>query len=170
VRNITLIYEDIEYLIKHRYIDYRPERIDISQLLRERIELFRDLADVKQMTLRTDITAGLFVNINRIELQRVIDNTLSNALKYSQNRSEIFIRLAAANGRTVLSIKDQGHGIKEIKKIFERYRREDTVKGGFGIGLSIVKHICDKNGIQLHVDSTPGKGSTFTYTFAEREV
>ena len=165
VRNISLIYEDIEYLIKHRYIDYRPERIDLAALLAERVELFRDLADAKSITLHTRITSPLYVVINRIELQRIVDNTLSNAVKYSDTHTAISVVLAREEGRIILRISDQGHGIREIKKIFERYRREDTVKGGFGIGLSIVRHICDKNGVRLDVESAPGRGSTFTYTF-----
>ncbi len=170
VRNIALIYEDIEYLIKHRYIDYRLETIDISRLLAERIDLFNDLAATKSIILYSDIASSLAVDINRIELQRIIDNTLSNAIKYSGAHSEISIRLARINEQVVLSIKDQGTGIRDTRKIFERYRREESVKGGFGIGLSIVKHICDKNGIAINVQSTPGKGSNFIYTFSPHKL
>jgi two-component system, OmpR family, sensor kinase len=169
VRNISMIYEDIEYLIKHRYIDYRPERIDVSALLIERVELFRDLANVKSITLQTQIDPSQFVNINRIELQRIIDNTLSNAVKYSGEKTEISVRLVRERTHIVISITDHGHGINEVNRIFERYHREDTVKGGFGIGLSIVKHICDKNDIGLYVESEPGEGSTFSYTFTVDE-
>lgn len=64
-----------------------------------------------------------------------------------------------------MRVQDEGIGIEDTKQIFERYHREDTIQGGFGIGLSIVKHICDKYGIIINVVSLPNKGSTFTYTF-----
>jgi signal transduction histidine kinase len=61
--------------------------------------------------------------------------------------------------------KDEGVGIEEPEKIFERYYRENQEKGGFGIGLNIVKNIIDEAGITLDITSQPKKGSTFTYTF-----
>jgi signal transduction histidine kinase len=56
-------------------------------------------------------------------------------------------------------------GIENVAKIFERYYREDTQKGGFGIGLNIVSSIIKKYGIALSIESTPKKGSDFTYIF-----
>jgi signal transduction histidine kinase len=64
-----------------------------------------------------------------------------------------------------MAFRDYGVGIKEIEQIFERYYRENQDKGGFGIGLNIVKSIIDKAGINLHIDSQYGKGSVFSYTF-----
>ncbi len=165
MQSMILIYEDIEYHIKHTHVDYKPEKIDASYFLRTRVEVFRDLAQAKEIVIEEDICENMTLMLNRIELQRIIDNTLSNAIKYSEKRRRIFVRLFHEEGKSVLLIRDQGVGIKDTKKIFERYRREDTVKGGFGIGLSIVKHICDKNHIAIAVTTSPQKGSTFTYTF-----
>jgi len=67
--------------------------------------------------------------------------------------------------RVIFSIKDEGVGMKEPEKVFERYYREDSFKGGFGIGLNIVKNIADQESIVIEVDSKLGKGSTFTYIF-----
>ncbi len=167
MQSMILIYEDIEYHIKHTHVDYQSEKIDASYFLRNRVEVFRDLAKVKEIVIEEEIAGDITLMINRIELQRIIDNTLSNAIKYSEKRRKIFVRLFRKDAKTVLSIEDQGVGIKNVKKIFERYRREDTVKGGFGIGLSIVKHICDKNHIEISVTTSPQKGSTFTYTFPQ---
>ncbi|RUM65661.1 MAG: sensor histidine kinase, partial [Sulfurospirillum sp.] len=165
MQSMILIYEDIEYHIKHTHVEYKPEKIDVSYFLRNRVEVFRDLAKVKEIVIEEDICENITLMINRIELQRIIDNTLSNAIKYSEKRRRIFVRLFHEEEKIVLVIQDEGVGIKDTKKIFERYRREDTVKGGFGIGLSIVKHICDKNHIDITVTTSPQKGSTFTYTF-----
>jgi signal transduction histidine kinase len=64
-----------------------------------------------------------------------------------------------------LSFKDYGVGIKNVDKIFTRYYRENSDKGGFGIGLNIVKSIIDKIGIELEIVSKLHKGSTFIYKF-----
>ena len=56
-------------------------------------------------------------------------------------------------------------GIKDVEKIFERHYRGDIYKGGFGIGLSIVKNICEKNKINIEVESQVNKGTTFIYLF-----
>ncbi len=165
MQSMILIYEDIEYHIKHTHVKYQPEKIDASYFLHSRIEVFRDLAKVKEIEIEEKIMNNITLKINRIEFQRIIDNTLSNAIKYSKKRRKIFVKLFRKDEKIVLLIKDQGVGIKNIKGIFERYRREDTIKGGFGIGLSIVKHICEKNHIKISVITSTQKGSTFTYTF-----
>lgn len=163
MHNIILIYEDIEYHIKQDHVAYRPEKIDCSHFLRERVELFRDLATVKSITIVEEIEINIEVEINRIELQRIIDNTLSNAIKYSLKETTIHIKLKEKEGSVLFSVQDEGIGIADKRRVFERYHRENSVQGGFGLGLSIVKHICDKNGIEIVLKSSPGNGSTFTY-------
>ncbi len=165
MQSMILIYEDIEYHIKHTHVSYRAETIDFSHFLRERVDVFRDLAEVKSITIDERIASGVTLLINRIELQRIIDNTLSNAIKYSDKKRKITVTMAEEAQHVRFLVKDQGVGIKDTKRIFERYRREDTIQGGFGIGLSIVKFICDKNRIRIDIETARNKGSTFTYTF-----
>lgn len=166
VQNIALVYEDVEYFIKHKYVDYRKETVNFSQLLEERLEPFGDLAAVKNITIETNIEKNLIWEINRIELQRVVDNTLSNAVKYSKKATNIHIILVKKEESIIFCVKDEGVGIKDTKKIFQRFKREDEITGGFGIGLSIVKHICQKNAIKIEVQTQIGKGSSFSYTFS----
>ncbi len=165
IHNITLIYEDIEYHLKQDHVAYRPEEVDFSRLLYDRIDVFRDLADVKGIVIAASIQPQITVWINRIELQRIIDNTLSNAIKYSKRETTVRVHLIEEEHRIRFSIADEGEGIRDTRKVFDRYKRENTVQGGFGIGLSIVRFICDKNGIEIDLKSRPGAGSTFTYFF-----
>jgi len=165
MQNMILIYDDIEYHLKYEYVEYRSEDIDVSHFLLERVELFEDLAKVKNIIFTTKIATNLHFRINRIELQRIIDNTLSNAIKYSQKNTHVHISLNLENKKLLMSVEDEGIGIKDTKQIFQRYHREDTIQGGFGIGLSIVKHICDKYGIVIDVVSSYNKGTIFSYTF-----
>ena len=166
MQSMILIYEDIEYHIKHTHVEYKAEHLDFSLLLKSRIEVFSDLASIKNISIQEEIEENLFLDMNRVELQRVIDNTISNAIKYSPKDTKIIIRLFVQEGHTVFSVQDQGVGIKDTKKIFERYAREDVIQGGFGIGLSIVKYICDKNGIEISVSSKLSQGSLFSYKFS----
>ncbi len=166
MQNMILIYEDIEYHIKHDYVQYRSESINISHFLLERVEIFEDLAKIKDITIVQNIEEDLYYNINRIELQRIIDNTLSNAIKYSYKSTTINVTLKEEEENSLeLSIRNEGTLIKDLNKIFHRYKREDTIVGGFGIGLSIVKHICDKYSINIEVVSTKEQGNIFTYNF-----
>ena len=166
MQSMILIYEDIEYHIKHAHVEYKAEHLNFSHFLQNRIEVFSDLARIKHIDIEKDITDNLLLEINRIELQRVIDNTISNAIKYSPKKTKIIIRLYKEANHIIFSVQDQGIGIRDTKKIFERYAREDVIQGGFGIGLSIVKHICDKNDIEISVDSKLTQGSHFSYKFS----
>jgi len=166
MQSMILIYEDIEYHIKHTHVEYKQEHLNFSQFLQTRIDIFTDLSSIKNIIMQKNITEDIFLEINRIELQRIIDNTISNAIKYSPKGTKIEINLSKEADHILFSVADQGIGIKDTTKIFERYAREDTIQGGFGIGLSIVKHICDKNNIKISVESHPSKGSQFYYVFS----
>ena len=168
MQNMILIYDDIEYHLKYERVEYRSEDIDVSHFLLERVELFEDLAKAKNIIFTKKIATNLHFTMNRIELQRIIDNTLSNAVKYSQKNTHVVISLDKKNENLHMSVQDEGIGIEDTKQIFERYHREDTIQGGFGIGLSIVKHICDKYGIIIDVVSSRNKGSTFSYIFPHK--
>jgi signal transduction histidine kinase len=165
IKGLQFIYEDIEYLIKHKRIDYKRAQIDFSSMLFHRIDFFNSFAKAKRITVVAKIQEHIYLSFNKIELQRVIDNTLSNAIKYSCADAKIEIRLYTQQNRAVFQVKDYGKGISDTKKIFQRYHREDQNKGGFGIGLNIVKTICDKYGVTIDVQSEVKKGSTFSYEF-----
>jgi len=167
VKNLQLTYEDIEYLMKQDIVSYTKENFDFSVFLKQRIDIFKGLAYSKKISINENIDDNINVNINRIELQRVIDNTISNAIKYSNESSQINISLRKnTKEQTLFSVEDFGKGIKDTSKIFHRYHREETIQGGFGIGLNIVKNICDKNHIQIDIKTKLNSGTNFTYIFS----
>lgn len=165
LKQMQITYEDIEYYIKYKKVQYIKSKINLSSYLQERIEFFEDIANAKHIKINSNITEDNFVEMNILEIQRVLDNTISNAIKYSNAKSEIEISLIKNDEFTYLSIKDYGQGIKDTKNILERFNREDKTQGGFGIGLNIVKNICNKNGIILEIESKIDEGSTFKYKF-----
>jgi len=123
------------------------------------------LIQAKEIEIIKDIDNDIEILFSPIELSRIIDNTLSNAIKYSKEKTQISISLKKDKKSIMLSIKDQGRGIEDIEKIFQRYYRGDKISGGFGIGLSIVKNICDRNRVQIEVESKPAQGAEFRYFF-----
>ncbi|MDY0052283.1 MAG: HAMP domain-containing sensor histidine kinase, partial [Aliarcobacter sp.] len=165
LKNMTVIYEDLEYHMQQNAVKDEKRDIDFSLFLAKRIEFFNDLATSKNIILHKSIEENILVNFNEIELYRIIDNNISNAIKYSKDGSAIEIYLEKEQNKVKLSFKDEGIGIKDKSKIFERYYRGDKITGGFGIGLSIVKNICLKNKIEIKVDTQVNKGTTFIYLF-----
>ncbi|WP_419769517.1 MAG: sensor histidine kinase [Candidatus Marinarcus sp.] len=164
-KNLFLVYEDIEYLIKQKSVSYNKEMLDFSSLLSQRLDQFESLTHSKQLKLEAVITPSVKLYINRTHLQRIIDNTLSNTIKYSHKNTTIKIKLFIAEEQTVFEVHNKGEIIKDTKRIFERYYKENSIKGGFGIGLNIVKNICNENQIQILCTSDLEKGTTFKYIF-----
>jgi len=165
LKNMTIIYEDLEYYVKQNIIEDEKSDIDFSLFLEKRCEYFKDLSDAKDIKLESIIDQNIFIFFNEVELYRIVDNTLSNAIKYSKNKTQITISLQRDENNIIFKVQDQGIGIKDTKKIFYRYYRGDKVTGGFGIGLNIVKKICDKNNVRIKVDSKLNQGSIFAYKF-----
>ena len=165
LKNMTVIYEDLEYYMQQNVVKDEKRDIDFSYFLAKRVEFFNDLATSKNITFHKNIEEKIMINFNEIELYRIIDNNISNAVKYSKDSSNITISLKKEQSSIKLIFKDEGIGIKDTSKIFERYFRGDKITGGFGIGLSIVKKICNKNNIKVEINSKVGEESTFTYIF-----
>jgi signal transduction histidine kinase len=103
---------------------------------------------------------------DRLRLDQVISNLLSNAMKYGGEEKLIEIGVAEADGFVAVSIRDHGLGIspEDQDRIFERFERLISVRhfGGFGLGLWIVRQIAEAHGGRVRVESQPGAGSTFT--------
>ena len=166
LKNMIVIYEDLEFFVKNKKVAHNKIDINISKYVCERVDFFSDLLQSKEITIEKEIEEEVHIKFNKLELARVIDNTLSNAIKYSKEKTKISIKVYRNGSKVYLKIIDQGRGIADIKKIFKRYYREDKISGGFGLGLSIVKNICDKNGVEISVNSKVGEGASFEYRFA----
>jgi signal transduction histidine kinase len=164
-KTLATLYNDMDYLIKNERVSFEYERINVSHYLRERIDYFQEVAALRNITIESHITDNITMFFNATQLQRIIDNTISNAIKYSYEDGKIDVLLNENNDHCVMVFKDNGIGIKDSKQIFERYYRENREKGGFGIGLNIVKSIIDHAKIDLIIESEEKKGSTFTYRF-----
>jgi two-component system phosphate regulon sensor histidine kinase PhoR len=112
--------------------------------------------------------ATVEAKMNAPLLEQAIVNLLENAIKYSESGGEVHLSAGSDNGEVVIVVRDQGCGIppEHLPRIFERFYRVDRGRsrklGGTGLGLSIVKHIINVHHGRVLVESTPGKGSTFS--------
>jgi signal transduction histidine kinase len=116
----------------------------------------------KKLNFEVSIAPAVTVTLNRQALHTALMNLLRNAVQYTENG---FIRVEFNN--RCLSISDSGIGIEPayLPLLYERFFRGASQGEGLGIGLAIVKRICDHYGWIIEVDSTPGKGTTFHIIF-----
>jgi len=164
-KTLATIYNDMDYLVKQGRVEHTYQEIDLGEFITNRVDYFQEIANLKNIKLDTDISIDMYYYFSKTKLQRIVDNTISNAIKYSHTQTSIEIKLFAQKDSIVFLVKDYGVGIEHIPKIFSRYYRENEAKGGFGIGLNLVKQIIDEEGIVLKVLSQLGKGTSFEYRF-----
>ncbi|WP_456382146.1 sensor histidine kinase, partial [Hydrogenimonas sp.] len=156
-RTISNIYQDLTYLVLHHQIASQNREIDLSRLVQERVDYFRILAESKRVEIETDIQPGVKLFIDEGKAARLVDNILSNAIKYNRRGGRIFVRLRPGE----LSVQDTGIGMDEaaIREVFKRYKRFDTSVGGFGIGLNIVAMIAKEYRLHIDIRSKKERGS-----------
>lgn len=164
-KTLATIYSDMDYLVKQGRVKHKVKEIEFGEFVQNRVDYFQEVANMKNIQLKTDITPGIIYPFSKTKLQRIVDNTISNAIKYSHDNDEVEIRVKENDELIEFEVKDHGMGIENIDKIFSRYYRENGAKGGFGIGLNIVKEIIDEEGVVLKVSSELNEGATFLYKF-----
>jgi signal transduction histidine kinase len=149
------------------------ERTSIKDIVSHAVELYRDVADAKEITLNAQVADAAVAAVDRTRLQQVIANLLDNAIKYTPAGGRVDIEghvERAPNGAdaVVLRVRDTGIGIppEELPRIWDRLFRGDRsrTERGLGLGLSLVKAIVEAHGGQVAVASETGLGSVFTVT------
>lgn len=125
-------------------------------------------AAAKEVTITVTGDKGVSASFDPMLLERAVVNLLDNAIKYSPARGTVTVAVAKGEGRVEIRVTDQGGGIPQehIPRLFERFYRVDSARsrklGGTGLGLAIVKHVMHLLKGEVRVESTPGKGATFT--------
>ncbi|MEG1592565.1 sensor histidine kinase [Chryseobacterium sp.] len=140
----------------------------INEMLEEVIKTNRSAADKRQISMITDIDPGLdIINADQEKTLWVLNNIVSNAIRYSYERSTVTIKVEKFDSDHVkFSVEDQGLGIDEqyLKHIFTRYFRVPGTKAeGTGLGLSISKEFIEAQRGSIAVESEIGKGSVFSF-------
>jgi signal transduction histidine kinase len=149
IESILSLQNNLQVFLKD--IPTQTDTFALAVLIDERMGYFMTLyPDVNYMSNVSDET----VTCNRDAFTRILDNILSNAGKYNKAQGNVHIDL----NEKILSVSDTGKGIKDPKKIFRRYYKEQD--RGIGIGLHIVKKLCMEMGIEIEVKSEIKKGTT----------
>ena len=166
-RIIQNSYEDMTYLMKRDRVTQPSSTIDLVEFIHERVRYFNCIAEVNELTLSVRIGQPNLplIRFNELKLSRLIDNTLSNAIKYSYRPGEINVTVGSRKGKLFFEVRNHGPLIKDKKKIFQRFHRESDHKGGYGLGLSIVAQICEEEHVTIEISSTPVHGTSFRYLF-----
>ena len=162
-KTISNIYEDLTFVILNNQIISNNEDINLSNLLKQRVDYFNSLATIKRVNFHLNIKDDVFIVCDIKKITKLIDNILSNAIKYNKIAGFIKVKL----NYNILSIEDSGKGIEKenLKNLFERYSRFDKSVGGFGIGLNIVSLIAKEYNLKIDIKSQINVGTTVEITW-----
>ena len=153
-------------------LSYDLRSLDVRDVIRK---VVRESGDRGGLERESRVTATIpeelpHVLADELRQWQIITNLVSNAMKYSPKASPVEVRVTAENDEVVVSVRDEGDGIPEtdMDKLFQKFTRlqdpsDDSTKGT-GLGLYICKAMIEAQGGRIWVDTSPGQGSTFSYT------
>jgi signal transduction histidine kinase len=150
--------------------------LDLSELVEHAVDVAMPAANERQITISVLPCADAIVKGDRQRLGQVLDNLLSNALKFTPRNGAVEVRLSASGNEVVLEVADTGIGIpaNAQRELFTRFFRADAAIAaaiqGTGLGLSIVKAIVDGHDGQVGVESVEGEGANFRVTLPRLTV
>jgi signal transduction histidine kinase len=150
-----------QFELSRRNVDLRP-------ILEDTVSRFRVISE--HHTLRLELDGDHYIGYwDRDRLEQVLNNLISNAIKYSPDGGTVTIGARQEDGRAVVFVRDEGIGIPEedLEHLFERfYRGSNETQGikGLGLGLYVTQRVVDAHGGEVRVTSTQGEGSEFSFT------
>jgi len=147
------LYDELVYSLHKEMQTIDKEKVDIASLVRERVAIFEE----QQRNPFVLHLVSYEVEIDKIGFEQMIDNLISNAMKYSSKTSTIEIELR----EDILRIEDNGIGMStaELLRVHERYYQADTSQVGMGLGLSLVREYCESEGIDIQIHSEKNVGT-----------
>ena len=146
------------------------EFLNVQEECRKVVTLLQPLAEDKDITLETNLPPEIpALRADPLLFQRVLENLLENAIKYSPTHSRVMLAIRVEDPAIRFTVQDQGPGIspKDLPHLFEIFYRgeqEGNIQG-FGLGLAAVRRIIDAHGGRIWVDTGPGRGCAFHFTF-----
>jgi PAS domain S-box-containing protein len=147
----------------------QKQRISIGSTVHEAVETLRGVANGRGITIKEDIPATLpEIDVDKERLEQVMFNLLGNAVKFSNDGSEVTVRAEVKEHDLLVQVTDQGIGIPRdaMPRLFQRFYRVEASSsiGGSGLGLYISRQIIEAHGGRIWVESEPAVGSTFSFT------
>jgi signal transduction histidine kinase len=141
--------------------------VDLGSLVTEAMDSLRPGADAKDLSLETELADDVVLDADPARLGQVVDNLISNAIKYTPEHGRVRARTEQRDGEALLEIVDTGIGIAadELPHLFGRFYRtteaQTSATPGTGLGLAITRALVTAHGGVIEVESEPGSGSTF---------
>jgi two-component system phosphate regulon sensor histidine kinase PhoR len=169
VDRLTLLLGDLSELsrIESGALHLAPVWLDLREFVETLMQDLepRQASNGVRLALDLEAPQGTEVLIDPLRLHQVIENLVSNALKFSPSDGRVELKVRLTSQGQIWEVRDQGPGISEAEqgRIFERFYRTKAgqAKPGTGLGLAIVKHLCRLMGGEVSVESRPGAGTTF---------
>jgi PAS domain S-box-containing protein len=166
---LSKLVDDIIAVLTIESQELKREPLNLAQLVRTSLADFQAAAETADLTLSAEIALDLpLVSGDPVALHRMLDNLMSNALKFTSAKGHVTMRLFSNKDIVTLQVSDTGVGIPndQLERIFDRFYQVDgsTTRhyGGVGLGLALVKGIVEAHGGQITVASQVGRGTTFT--------
>lgn len=149
-------------------LQLEPEPFDLAALLREVADEFADAARRAGVPIRVDVPASLPGTWDRLAVEQVVDNLVSNALKYGA-RTPVEVSAARSGDHVRIQVRDHGEGIPaaDRTRVFQRFERavgQGERRSGFGVGLWVTFNLVEAMAGTVAVDDAPGGGARFTVT------
>lgn len=151
-------------------ISFSPELVDMVELINKTIRTLNDYAIQKSITINCNLPQQLHLEVDRPMMSTILRNLISNAIKFTFPKGQIFVSVVMEKSEYVFSINDSGIGIRPnaLDKLFRIDQSYSTVgtqnEKGSGLGLLLCKEFVDKHGGRIWVESELWKGSTFYFT------
>jgi signal transduction histidine kinase len=170
-KNIYGIYDDLSYMTKKNRVLFMRQEIDLIAFLESRIDFFTIVANQAKLTFKFDQLSfsPAIILINETKLQRIIDNNITNAIKYTKESKVIFVSLSENSTQYIFTIESESTIIKNPEYIFHAYYREENHKDGLGLGLRLVKNICEEENVKIQLDSD-AQSTSFKYFFKKATI
>jgi signal transduction histidine kinase/DNA-binding NarL/FixJ family response regulator len=167
LRKTMIDFLDAEKLERGQLFYDNTMAVDLSAMTRELAALFGSLAGEKGQVLTTDIEDGVVVRMDPAGLERIVNNLLENAIKYTGTGGRLSVAVTRDGDMARLVVSDDGIGMsaEQLDNVFNAYHQVTHRKRniqGIGMGLNIVKRVLDQGDGTIDVTSAPGEGSTFS--------
>jgi len=150
---------------------------DVSELVRNAIDHIRILAEEKKQNIRfKDEADDVTVNVDVDKLRQAVVNVLDNAIKYSPETGQIFVRVSDSKSEFFIEIRDDGPGMpaEELERIFDRFYRiskdRSSSEGGTGLGLSITRWAVELHDGRIDIESQPGEGTMVRIIIPKKDL
>lgn len=153
-KTIASLYKNLELITPNQVV--KDENISLEKVVQERIVVLKKIYPKIEFIVDTK---HFVIQSNKNAIERIIDNILTNACKYNKKNGQVRVSIEQSK----LIVEDSGIGIKDTQKVFQRYYKEND--NGLGIGMSIVKQLCDILNITINIESELDKGTKVVLSF-----